>query len=173
MFCGVDQARDDANDVTVAVHQRAARVARIDGSVELDKSFQCLTATGWREGAVESRDDARGHRTHQPKRIPDSEYLISDPHSGTPNGCRHEDVGRCVRHQNCYVILRLFGGDGRQRSCAIREYRLDLGSVLDIMQCGEDGAVAVDNHAATDGCAGFLFIAVAVTDDALRPDEDE
>src|SRR5881392_4429959 len=55
---GIHEAGDDADDLTVSVHQRAARGPRVHGSVELDKAGQGTILVRHLDRPVESADHA-------------------------------------------------------------------------------------------------------------------
>src|SRR3954452_19041585 len=58
----VDERGDDADDRAVVVQQRAARVAGVDGRVDLDQALDQLAGVAALERPVEARHDARAER---------------------------------------------------------------------------------------------------------------
>ena len=54
----VDQGRDDPDDLSVAVEERAARVARVDRRVDLDQPLQERSAVRFLEGPIQAGNDA-------------------------------------------------------------------------------------------------------------------
>src|SRR6266511_2181549 len=88
---GVEQGRDDAHDLAVGVEQRPARVAGVDGGIDLYQAAQLLTAFRVLERPVESGDHPAAHRAGQAEGIADHERLAADPQCArVPERGRHE-----------------------------------------------------------------------------------
>src|SRR6185295_9741042 len=73
----VQDRGDDADHLAVHRHERAARVARVGGGVELDQVGQHLLAVGRAELALQARDDAGRSRRADAEREADREHVVA------------------------------------------------------------------------------------------------
>src|SRR5664279_932345 len=79
VFLGrIDESRDDADDLAVAVEERPAGVPGVDRSIHLDETVQHQRAVRELERTAEARHDARTHRAGQAEWIADDVGLAAD-----------------------------------------------------------------------------------------------
>ena len=157
----VDDARDDADHLAVAVEQRAARIAGVDRGVDLDQALQLLFRC-WglgrsgrnrrsppRSSSCTGQRDCRRHRLHRPRAW----------HSGCPGSQVQDPRGPCWRAGRRYHFPAVWRRPGRARLGAVREGQLDFGRVFDDMQAGEDVAAVINHHPAPQGMDPFAIVA--------------
>ncbi len=137
---GVDQAGDDAHHLAVAVKERAAGIAGIDGGIKLDQSMQRLAPTLGLEGAVQAGNDARGERLGNPERAAYDDGLVANLQClRDAQGGRDENRRELQHAEDGDVVLRLLAADDRRRVCAIHKIDLNLRGAGDHVEAGEDG----------------------------------
>src|SRR3569623_593837 len=86
---GIENGSYDADYFAVGVDQRAARVARIDGGIELDQVFQQTITFRRNELAPQTGDNAGGDRRADAERKADRKYFLARIEiGGSAHGCR-------------------------------------------------------------------------------------
>src|SRR5262249_39668744 len=142
----------DPDDLAGRVHQRAARVARVDGGVGLQDAVEPLLRFAVRttgiDRAVERGDDAARHRrtAGQRERIADGDDVVTHlrlvrvaERNRLQSGgidLEHREIGRRVAPE--YVRVEHPAADG--------EGDLDVLGPGDDMVVGDDDAVRVDDE---------------------------
>ena len=136
--------RIDAQQIAIGVHQRTARIARIDGGVGLDEILERVDAELI---ASQRADDAPGDGLSDAKRVADGQHLV--PHLQCVGVAQHNDRQAVqVDLQNCQVSVRI-GPDHRgRRAAAVVEDNLDLIGTLHHMVVGQDITVGTDDYPA-------------------------
>ena len=138
----VGQRRDDADDLAGAVQQRAARVAGVHGSVELDEAGERLRRRRSAPCGSSPETTPALSELIEVERVPGRVDVVADPHA-TAEHRRHDDARagcrRRARRCRCPPArtttrcrrLRAVGeghldrlGTGRRRACAVRIWPL-------------------------------------------------
>src|SRR5450830_212671 len=73
----IEDGGDDTDDLAVHRDQRAARIARVDGGVELDELRQLPLAVARAESAVKAGDHAGRHRWADAERKSDRDDVVA------------------------------------------------------------------------------------------------
>ena len=148
---GLQDRGDDADHLAVHRDQRAARVARVGGGVELDQVGQHALALGRAELALQAGDDAGRHRRADAEREADRDHLVAGRRSPVR---AHRRGDRSSGMRRARSTARSFSGCGADHGGvgleAVGEGDLDaLGAAHDV-QVGQDGAVVDDDDAGAD-----------------------
>src|SRR5690348_5839541 len=136
--------RVDADELPREVHQRAARVARIDRGVGLDV---VLDAALPQVLALQPGNDARGRGLAEAERVADRHHEIADAQFRGIGQRQRDEIGR-VDLDHRKVGLRVGADHFRLVRLAVGERHLDVVGALDHVVVGEDVAFGrVDDHA--------------------------
>ena len=122
--------------LAVAVDQRTARVAGVDGGVDLDEAGAGRDRRARAlERAVEPGDDARADRAVQAERVADDVRLAADlDRARVAQRGRHEVAGGVVGMEDRDVVVGLLDDDLGRRFRAVGERQLDRCRALDDVQ---------------------------------------
>ena len=73
--CAADDGGVDAHQTAFQIHQRAARIAHVDGGIRLD---EILVVVIVQAGAAQSADDALRHGLTQAERVAHRHHIVTD-----------------------------------------------------------------------------------------------
>ena len=151
-LCGAGLGGVDADDLAVAVEQRAAGVAGVDGGVGLDE----VRAAGWRRRLVMSETTMVRSRPLTMPEVTDARELaqrvahgdgqLADLERGRVAQLGGRQAGR-VDLDEREVGVGVDAGDRAVEGPAVGEHDADLVGVLDDVMVGQDEAVGVDDDA--------------------------
>ena len=144
---GRQYRRIDADDLAVHVEQRPPGVAFIDGSVSLDV---VIVGTAI-DVAVARRDNARRHRTAEPKRIADGQHPIADPRFVAIAELHRLQGFFGLYAQNGDVDFLILADDFGLQLLSVREDHRDFARIGDDVIIGHDDAGGVDDEARSQG----------------------
>ena len=138
--------RVDAHDFAVEVHQRAARVARVDRRIGLQ---EIGPAAGGQDAGL-AADNARTDRQIEVEGMPDGQYPIADLQlvAVAQGGGGQAAVGLDPQHGKVGLLVGL--DVGGTKLLAVGEFHQDFIGPFDNMIVGEDDALGVDNDAGTE-----------------------
>src|SRR6187455_1876692 len=123
----VQDRGDDADHLAVHRDERAARVARVGGGVELDQVGEHLLAVGRAELALQARDDAGRRRRADAEREADRQDMVAGGEvGGRAHRRRLEVVGNRLGAQDGEIVLRLGAQHHRVGFRAVEEGDADL-----------------------------------------------
>ena len=144
----------DAQQLAACIHQRAARVARVDGRVGLDEVLEGVDA---QLRAAQRRDDAHRHRLAHAERVADGQHHVPD----------RDVVAVCeldgrqvmpIHLQNRQVGVRVAADQPSFQAFAADQDDLDLRAVAQHVMIGEDVAVLRGDHARAHVVVGILVL---------------
>lgn len=133
----------DADQVALAIDQRAAGVARIDGGIGLDEVLEGVDA---KVRTAEGGDDAHGHRLADAERVADGEHDIADAQAvHLAEGDGRQFLGLDL--QDGEIGFRVAADDLGLVGLAVVERYLDVVGPLDDVIVGQDIAIGADDDA--------------------------
>ena len=109
------------------VQQRSARIAGVDGRVELDQASKRLVPAGRLGFTVQAGHDARTERSHETQRVAHREHFVADAQRrGAAYRRGHDEAWQLCRRQDRDVFCRVYVGEGGECLRAVREGDLNL-----------------------------------------------
>ena len=144
----------DAQQLAACIHQRAARVARVDGRVGLDEVLEGVDA---QLRAAQRRDDAHRHCLAHAERVADGQHHVADRDVVT---VRELDGGQVlpIHLQDRQVGVRVAADQACFQAFAADQDDLDLCAVTQHVMIGEDVAVLRGDHARAHVVVGILVL---------------
>ena len=136
--------RVDADELAVQVHERAARVARVDRRVGLNEVLERLTVEA---AAPERADDAGRHAVREAERIADRHDVVADAQRRRIAERDARQVrGVDLQHREIRAFVR--ADDARREAAVLEQRDGDLVGVRDDVMVRQDVAVGgVDDDA--------------------------
>jgi len=138
-----------AHDLARAVHQRAARVPRVDGRIRLDRiDERRLGRVACRDGTVQRADDPGRDRPVEPERRADRDDGVTHDHGVRVAQHERDQTGLVDLHDR-EVVVRGPTDDRGRTFAAVREEHRDLAAVRaagDHVVVGEDVSVLADHE---------------------------
>ena len=142
---GVKIGGVDAHQTTIQIHQRTARIARVDGSVGL---YEVFVPFDTQAAAPESADDATGHGLVEPKRVADGHDKVAHPQTARI-GKTDLDKFIGVNFQYRQIHLGIAANHGRVQQPAVRQGHVDVVGTLHNMIVGDDiSPIRIHHHTA-------------------------
>src|SRR6185437_14754691 len=136
--CGVD-----ADQVSVQVHQRAARIAGIDGSVRLNEVLIVLDTQSTASGGA---NDAHGRGFADAVRVANSKHDVSDMQIARVAELHRRQIGR-VNFEHRDVRIGVGADDFRREFALIGKANFDIGGAVYHVIIREDCSVRGNNDA--------------------------
>src|SRR5690606_3616422 len=132
----------DTDEFAPHVHERATRVAGINGRIGLDEVLDNVAAAerGADAGAADSADDSRGHGVTESERIADSDHEITDLDGARIANRDFREIAR-FHFQHCYIGRRVRPHDLGIQRIFVEQVNLDLVRAIDYVMIGENVAV--------------------------------
>src|SRR4029079_13292822 len=145
LVCRFGERGDDPDDLSGTVEKWPARIARVDGGVELDEAFQRLSF-GDGDGSVQTGDHTGAEGVGEPEGMAGRIDIVTDLHSAAQHR-RDENARQLRRLEHGDVVVGLFGNNGRCRLRSVGERHFDRRGGLDDVPSGEDLTIGVDDDA--------------------------